>query len=87
VSAVDRLTRAARFQQAMGDGALAEAFATVEQQLADELLNSFDAAQRDNLWRSIQCLRKVAGFMSTAVANGKFAQHQIEELKRVAATR
>ncbi len=87
MSATDRLTRAARFQQAMGDGALAEAFAAVEQQLSDELLNTFDAAQRDNLWRSIQCLRKVSGFMATAVAGGRLAQHQIEELKRVAATR
>ncbi len=87
MSSADRLARAARYQQALGDGVLAEAFATVEQQIADELLNTFDATQRDNLWRSVQCLRKVSAHLSTVAAGGRLAQHQLEELKRVAASR
>lgn len=82
-----RMERATRYRMALEDGALADAFAQVEAQLADELLSTFDAAQRENLWRTVQCLRKVAGFMKAAVGSGKLAQHELEELKRVAASR
>lgn len=83
MSAEQRAIKAARFRQLSEDGALLELFDGVEKSIADEWKRTFDAVERDNLWRSIQVLNKLRQCLQSGISAG-LSQTQLTELRRVA---
>ena len=55
----------------------------VEQQYATAWADTFDAGERDNLWRAVRVCRKMKEHFGSFVSAGTLASHQITELKRL----
>lgn len=79
----ERAGRAARYAALMEDGELAEAFDRIERDFAEAWKTTFDAAERDNLWRAVQVVKKVREHFATAISDGRVATHRINDIKRV----
>ena len=80
----ERAGRAARYAALMEDGELGEAFDRVERDFAEAWKTTFNAEERDNLWRAVQVVKKVREHFATAISDGRVANHRISEIKRVA---
>jgi hypothetical protein len=55
----------------------------VEAQYASAWADTFDAAERDNLWRAVRVCRKMKEHFGGIVSDGLVASHQLSELKRL----
>ena len=55
----------------------------IERQFADEWAKTFDADHRENLWGSVQIVRKLKSHFGEIVSAGTVATHQLTELKRL----
>lgn len=55
----------------------------IEAQYAEEWAGTFDAAERDNLWRAVRVCRKMKEHFGEFVSAGTLASHQLSELKRL----
>jgi hypothetical protein len=55
----------------------------VEAQYVLAWANTFDAAERENLWRAVRVCRKMKEHFGSIVSDGKVATHQLSELKRL----
>ena len=55
----------------------------VEAQYAESWATTFDAAERENLWRAVQVCRKMKEHFGSLVSTGTVATHQLSELKRL----
>ena len=71
----------ARYQQHLDD--LHEAIDAVEAQYAQAWCDTFDAAERENLWRAVRVCRKMKEHFGSLVSDGVLASHQLAELKRL----
>lgn len=79
----ERAGRAARYAALMEDGELSEAFDRIERDFAEAWKTTFNAEERDNLWRAVQVVKKVREHFATAISDGRVANHRISEIKRV----
>lgn len=80
----ERAGRAARYAALMEDGELGEAFDKIERDFSEAWKTTFDATERDNLWRAVQVVKKVREHFTIAISDGRVANHRIAEIKRVA---
>lgn len=55
----------------------------VERQYASAWADTFDAAERDNLWRAVRVCRKMKEHFGSLVSDGKLATHRLTELRRL----
>jgi hypothetical protein len=55
----------------------------IEAQYTQEWAGTFDAAQRDNLWRAVRVCRKMKEHFGELVSGGTLATYQLSELKRL----
>jgi hypothetical protein len=55
----------------------------IEQQYASAWADTFDASERDNLWRAVRVCRKMKEHFGALVSDGQVASHQLAELKRL----
>jgi hypothetical protein len=55
----------------------------VEAQYASAWADTFDAAERDNLWRAVRVCRKMKEHFGGIASSGTLATHQLAELKRL----
>jgi len=55
----------------------------VEAQYAASWADTFDPAERDNLWRAVRVCRKMKEHFGSLVGSGTLASHQITELRRL----
>lgn len=55
----------------------------VEAQYASAWADTFDAAERDNLWRAVRVCRKMKEHFGALASAGTLATHQLSELKRL----
>jgi hypothetical protein len=55
----------------------------VAAQYADAWATTFDAHERENLWRGVQVCRKMKEHFGALVSGGTLATHQLQELKRL----
>jgi hypothetical protein len=60
-----------------------EAIDAVEAQYASAWADTFDSAQRDNLWIAVRVCRKMKEHFGSLVSDGTLASHQLSELKRL----
>ena len=78
---IEKASLGARFKEVMPD--ILEGLDRIEQQYADELLNTHDRDQRENLWLAVQVTRKLKSHFASIVSNGTVASHQLAELRRL----
>ena len=76
-----RAAMGARFKEVQP--IIAESLDVIEQQYAAAILDCFDSAERDNLWRAVQVCRKVKAHVGSLVSGGTLATHQLTEIKRL----
>ena len=55
----------------------------VEAQYASAWADTFDPAERENLWCAVRVCRKMKEHFGGLVSDGKLATHQLTELKRL----
>lgn len=55
----------------------------VETQYSSAWADTFDPAERENLWRAVRVCRKMKEHFGAIVSDGKVASHQLTELKRL----
>lgn len=55
----------------------------VAEQYTQSWAMTFDAAERDNLWRGVQVCRKMKEHFGSIASSGMVASHQLAELKRL----
>lgn len=53
----------------------------IEAQYAAAWADTFDSAERDNLWRAVRVCRKMKEHFGAFVSDGQVASHQLAELK------
>jgi len=63
--------------------ALQEAIDAVEAQYASAWADTFDPAERENLWRAVRVCRKMKEHFGGIVSTGPMATHQLSEIKRL----
>ena len=63
--------------------ALNEAIDAVEAQYASAWADTFDAEERDNLWRAVRVCRKMKEHFGSLVSDGRLATHQLTGLRRL----
>lgn len=63
--------------------ALHAAIDAVEQQYASAWPTTFDAAERENLWRAVRVCRKMKEHFGSLVGTGTLATHQLTEIRRL----
>lgn len=63
--------------------ALHAAIDAVEAQYAGAWADTFDSAERDNLWRAVRVCRKMKEHFGSIAGSGTLATHQLSELKRL----
>lgn len=63
--------------------ALHEAIDAVEAQYSSAWCDTFDPAERENLWRAVRVCRKMKEHFGSLVSDGTLATHQLSELKRL----
>lgn len=71
----------ARFKEVLPD--IHEGLDAIERSYADEWARTFNSEERDNLWRSVQVVRKLKSHFGEIVSAGTVATHQLTELKRL----
>jgi hypothetical protein len=77
----ERAALGSRFKEVLPD--IQDGLDAIEREYADEWANTHDAAERENLWRSVQIIRKLKGHFGEIVSSGAIATHQLVELKRL----
>ena len=77
----ERAALGAKYKEHLAD--FHDAIDAVAEQYAAEWATTFDAAQRENLWRAVQVCRKMKEHFGEIVSAGTLASHQITELKRL----
>ena len=55
----------------------------VEVQYASAWCDTFDPAERENLWRAVRVCRKMKEHFGSLVSDGTLATHQLAELRRL----
>lgn len=55
----------------------------VAKQYSEAWAMTFDAAERENLWRAVQVCRKMKEHFGDLVGAGTLASHQLSEIKRL----
>lgn len=55
----------------------------VEAQYASAWADTFDPAERENLWRAVRVCRKMKEHFGGIVSDGKLASHQLTGLRRL----
>ena len=63
--------------------ALQEAIDAVETQYVSAWADTFNAEERENLWRAVRVCRKMKEHFGGIVSTGTLASHQLTELKRL----
>lgn len=71
----------ARYKEHLTD--FHEAIDAVEAQYASAWADTFDPAERDNLWRAVRVCRKMKEHFGSLASAGAVATHQLAELKRL----
>ena len=79
----DQAARGAHYASLLQSGEVSEALNEIERQFAGEWAGTFDAAERENLWRAVQVTRKIRKLFGEIAGDGKLATHQLSELKRL----
>ena len=77
----ERAAKGARFKEVLPD--IMEGLDSIERQYADDWAQTFDPAQRENLWRAVQVVRKLKGQFGEIVSSGAVSSRQLSELKRL----
>jgi hypothetical protein len=77
----ERAAMGARFKEALPD--IQDGLDSIEREFADEWARTFDAGERDNLWRAVQVVRKLKSHFGEIVSSGAVATHQLSELRRL----
>ena len=73
--------RGAKYQAHLDD--FHEAIDAVEAQYASAWCDTFDPAERENLWRAVRVCRKMKEHFGSLVGDGVLATHQLAELRRL----
>jgi len=76
VTAEERARRAVAVKALLDDANVKEAFAAIEADLVAEWKRSFDAQERDNLWRAVNVMERLQAWLRSA------ASHDLTALKR-----
>jgi len=63
--------------------AFQEAIDAVEGQYVSAWTDTFDAAERENLWRAVRVCRKMKEHFGSIVSTGTLATHQLTEIRRL----
>ena len=71
-----RARRAAAVKALLDDPHVRDAFAAIEADLVAEWKRSFDARERDNLWRAVNILERLQAWLRSA------ASHDLVALRR-----
>ena len=72
----ERAARAIAVRNLLDDPNIKDAFASIEQDLTEEWKRTFDAGERDNLWRTLNIMERLQQWLRTA------ASHDLAALKR-----
>ena len=72
----ERARRAAAVKALLDDANVRDAFAAIEADLVGEWKRSFDAQERDNLWRAVQVMERLQAWLRSA------ASHDLTALRR-----
>lgn len=78
-----RAGRGAHYAELLRSGEVTAALDVIEEQFAGEWANTHVADERENLWRSVQIVRKIRKIFGDIASDGKIASNQIVELKRL----
>lgn len=70
-----------RYKEALPD--LHAAIDAAEAEYSKAWADTFDAAERDNLWRAVRVCRKMKEHFGSLASSGAVASHQIAELRRL----
>ncbi len=77
----ERAALGARFREVLPD--IRAGLDEIERTYADEWARSFDPAERDNLWRAVQVVRKLKAHFGEIVSSGTVSSHQLTEIRRL----
>lgn len=77
----ERAALGARFKEVLPD--IHDGLDAIERDYANAWANTFDAAERDNLWRAVRVVRKLKEHFGEIVSSGAVATHQLTEIKRL----
>ena len=72
-----RARRAVAVKALLDDPNVRDAFAAIEADLVAEWKRSFDAQERDNLWRAVSVIERLQAWLRSA------ASHDLAALKRL----
>ena len=72
-----RNARASRLRELLENDDVKDAFATIEAELTEEWKNTFDANERENLWRTI----RVMGMLQSRL--GSWSHADLSAIKRL----
>ena len=72
----ERARRAVAVKALLDDPNVRDAFAAIEADLVAEWKRSFDAQERDNLWRAVNVMERLQAWLRSA------ASHDLAALKR-----
>lgn len=78
----DRAARASVFRGALEDGIISETFDEIEAQFTEQWKTCFDAAERDNLWRTVMIVRLLKQKMAS-IADGRMDSGDVSAIRRV----
>ena len=76
VTPAERAGRAIAVRALLEDPNIKDALASIEDDLIDEWRKTFDAQERDNLWRAVQIMDRLKTWMLSA------ASHDLTALRR-----
>lgn len=77
----ERAALGSRYKEHLDD--FHAAIDAVEAQYAGAWADTFDPAERDNLWRAVRVCRKMKEHFGQLAGDGQVASHQLTELKRL----
>ena len=77
----ERAAKGAIYKESLDD--FHAAIDAIEAQYAGAWADTFDAAERENLWRAVRVCRKMKEHFGSIVSDGQIATHQLTELKRL----
>lgn len=77
----ERAALGAKYKEHLDD--FRAAIDAVEEQYASEWADTFDPAERDNLWRAVRVCRKMKEHFGSLVSAGTLASHQLTELRKL----
>lgn len=76
MTAEQRARRALAVKALLDDAHVQEAFAAIEADLVAEWKRTFDAGERDNLWRAVNIVERLQAWLRSA------ASHDLTALRR-----